>query len=56
VLPPTAFNEVLMLTNLDPIITEASEVLPLWVQWKFLWIVFGCLFSEWVIRKQMGLS
>ena len=21
-----------------------------------LWIVFGCLFSEWVIRKQMGLS
>jgi hypothetical protein len=56
VLPPTAVSEVLALTNLDPIVTETTEVLPLWVQWKFLWIVFGCLFSEWAIRKQMGLS
>lgn len=56
VLPPTAVNEILALTNLDPIVTEATEVLPLWVQWRFLWIVFGCLFSEWVVRKQMGLS
>ncbi len=56
VLPPTAINEVLALTNLDPIILEATDVLPMWVQWKFLWTVFGCLFLEWAIRKQMGLS
>jgi hypothetical protein len=56
VLPPTAVSEVLALTNLDPIVTESTEVLPLWVQWKFLWIVFGCLFTEWAVRKQKGLS
>jgi hypothetical protein len=56
VLPPTAVGEILGLTNFDPIITESTEVIPLWVQWKFLWIVFGCLFSEWAIRKQLGLS
>lgn len=56
VLPPTAIGEILKLTDLEPVITEKTETLPLWVQWKFLWIVFGCLFSEWVIRKRMGLS
>jgi hypothetical protein len=56
VLPPTAVPEILALTNLDPIVSETTDVRPLWVEWKFLWIVFGCLFSEWAIRKQMGLS
>ena len=56
VLPPTAVSEILALTNLDPLVSETTEVLPLWVQWKFLWIVVGCLFSEWAIRKQLGLS
>jgi hypothetical protein len=56
VLPPTAVSEVLALTNLDPIVTVTTSVLPLWVQWKFLWIVFGCLCSEWAIRKYLGLS
>jgi hypothetical protein len=56
VLPPTAVAEVLALTDLNPIVTETNEVQPRWVQWKFLWIVFGCLFVEWVIRKQQGLS
>jgi hypothetical protein len=56
VLPPTAVSEVLALTNLDPIVTEATDVLPLWVQWKYLWIVFGCLCSEWAVRKHRGLS
>jgi hypothetical protein len=55
-LPPTAVGEVLALTNSDPIVTESTQAIPLWVQWKFLWIVFGCLFSEWAMRKQMGLS
>lgn len=55
-LPPTAVSEVLALTNLKPIITEKTETLPLWVEWKYLWIVFGCLFAEWCVRKRMGLS
>ena len=56
VLPPTAVAEVLALTNLEPIVAEKTETIPLWVQWKFLWIVFGCLFTEWSIRKYLGLS
>jgi len=56
VLPPTAVGEVLGLTDLAPLVTERTQTLPLWVQWKFLWIVFGCLSTEWVIRKRMGLS
>jgi hypothetical protein len=56
VLPPTAVSEILALTDLAPIVTERTEVQPLWVQWKFLWIVFGCLFTEWAIRKHFGLS
>jgi hypothetical protein len=56
VLPPTAVGEVLALTDLKPIVTEKTETLPLWVEWKFLWIVFGCLFAEWCVRKRMGLS
>lgn len=56
VLPPTAVGEVLALTDLEPIVTEKTETLPLWVEWKYLWIVFGCLFAEWRLRKRMGLS
>ena len=55
-LPPTAVAEVLSLTNLEPIVAEKTETLPLWVQWKYLWIVFGCLFTEWSVRKYLGLS
>jgi hypothetical protein len=56
VLPPTAVEEVLKLTNLDPIVAKKTETLPMWAQWKYLWIIFGCLFTEWVKRKQLGLS
>lgn len=56
VLPPTAVSEVIALTNLEPEITEKVETQPLWVQWKFLWIVFACLQTEWIIRKWKGLS
>jgi hypothetical protein len=55
-LPPTAVAEVLKLTNLEPIVTQSTQTLPLWVQWKFLWMVFGCLLTEWSIRKYLGLS
>jgi hypothetical protein len=56
VLPPTAVEEVLQLTNLDPIVTEMIERRPLWLEWKYLWIVFGCLQFEWIVRKWKGLS
>jgi hypothetical protein len=54
--PPTAIAEILELTDLEPIVSERVERRPLWVQWKYLWIVFGCLQLEWVIRKWKGLS
>ena len=56
VIPPTAVAEVLELTNLEPIVSERVETRPLWLEWKFLWIVFGCLQTEWVMRKWKGLS
>lgn len=56
VLPPTAVEEILELTNLEPIVTERIETRPLWLEWKYLWIVFGCLQIEWMIRKWKGLS
>jgi len=56
VLPATSVEEVLELTNLDPIVTEKIERRPLWLEWKYLWIVFGCLQTEWIIRKWKGLS
>lgn len=56
VLPPTAVEEILALTNLEPVVTERIESRPLWLEWKYLWIVFGCLQIEWMIRKWKGLS
>ncbi|MCA9072619.1 MAG: hypothetical protein KDA84_27035, partial [Planctomycetaceae bacterium] len=56
VLPPTSVEEVLELTDLDPIVTKTIERRPLWLEWKYLWIVFGCLQTEWIIRKWKGLS
>lgn len=56
VLPPTAVAEVLQLLKLDPIISEKTETKPLWLEWKYLWLVFGCLQTEWIIRKWKGWS
>ncbi len=56
VIPPTAIEEILALTNLEPIVSEKIQQKPLWVQWKYLWIVFGCLQFEWIIRRRLGLS
>ena len=56
VLPPTAVEEVLNLTDLEPKVTKKPETRPLWLEWKYLWIVFGCLQTEWIIRKWKGLS
>jgi hypothetical protein len=56
VLPPTAVGQVVALTDLEPEVTEKVEAQPLWAQWKFLWIVFACLQTEWIVRKWKGLS
>lgn len=56
VVPPTAMDEILKLTNLDPMTSEKIQQQPLWVQWKYLWIVFGCLQWEWIVRRRLGLS
>lgn len=56
VLPPTAVDEILRLTDLAPIVSEKMERRPLWLEWKYLWLVFGCLQVEWIVRKWKGLS
>lgn len=56
VLPPTAVAEVLELTDLQPVVTHKAQRTPLWSRWKYLWLVFGCLQTEWVVRKWKGLS
>jgi hypothetical protein len=56
VLTPSSIPEVLQLTNLDPLKTEQIAHRPLWLEWKYLWLVFGCLQTEWIIRKWKGLS
>lgn len=56
VLPPTAVDEVLKLTDLAPIVSEKLERRPLWLEWKYLWLVFSCLQVEWIVRKWRGLS
>ncbi|MCA9084358.1 MAG: hypothetical protein KDA81_09900 [Planctomycetaceae bacterium] len=56
VVSPAAITEILALTDLEPIVTEKIETRPLWLEWKYLWIVFGCLQTEWMIRKWKGLS
>ena len=56
VIPPTAIEEILRLMNLEPEVAQKMESRPLWLQWKYLWIVFGCLQAEWIVRKVKGLS
>ena len=56
VIPPTALSEVLQLTELSPEVSERVEREPLWNRWRYLFIVFGCLATEWFIRKRMGLA
>lgn len=55
VLPPTAMSEVIELASLTPEVTETVRRKPLWNRWANLWIVFGCLAVEWIVRKQKGL-
>jgi hypothetical protein len=55
VVPPTAVAEVLQLASLSPEVHETVERTPLWNRWANLWIILGCLFVEWIVRKAKGL-
>ena len=55
VIPPTAIGEVLELVSFTPEVIENVERTPLWNRWSNLFIVLGCLFTEWVVRKAKGL-
>ncbi len=55
VVPPTAVAEVLQLASLSPEVHENVERIPLWNRWANLWIILGCLFVEWIVRKARGL-
>ncbi len=55
VVPPTAIGEVLRLASLSPEVNETIHRTPLWNRWGNLWIVLGCLFIEWIVRKRKGL-
>ena len=55
VVPPTAIDEVIELTDLSPIVTETTRSRAIWAQWKYLWIVVLCMSGEWILRKWKGL-
>src|SRR5690606_21546213 len=55
VLPPTAVGEIMELSALSPRVIEQSVRTPLWNRWSYLWIVVGCLATEWVVRRMIGL-
>jgi hypothetical protein len=55
VIPPTAIAEVLELVSFNPDVNETIQRKPLWNRWSNLFIVLGCLFAEWTVRKGKGL-
>jgi hypothetical protein len=55
VIPPTAIGEVLNLVSFTPDVHETVQRTPLWNRWSNLFIVLGCLFTEWIVRKAKGL-
>jgi hypothetical protein len=55
VIPPTAIGEVFELMSFTPEVVENIEQTPLWNRWSSLFIVLGCLFTEWIVRKAKGL-
>lgn len=56
VIPPTALGELLELVSFTPQVSERVERTPLWNRWSNLFIVLGCLFTEWTVRKSKGLA
>jgi hypothetical protein len=55
VIPPTALSEVLQLVSFTPEVSESIQRTPLWNRCSNLFLVLGCLFTEWIVRKGKGL-
>ena len=55
VLAPTAVGEMLQLSALAPRVIEDSVRTPLWNRWRYFWVVVGCLATEWIVRRRIGL-
>ena len=56
VIPPTALAEWLALQTGMPETISQIERVPLWNRWSCLWIAFGCLATEWFVRRIKGLT
>lgn len=56
VIPPTALAEWLALQTGVPETISQIERQPLWNRWSCLWIAFGCLATEWIVRRVKGLT
>ena len=56
VIPPTALAEWLTLQTGIPETILQVERQPLWNRWSSLWIAFGCLATEWFVRRMRGLT
>jgi len=56
VIPPTALAEWLTLQTGVPETISQVERQPLWNRWSCLWVAFGCLATEWFVRRLKGLT
>ncbi len=52
---PAALEEVLHVISLAPDVTTTQRVTPLWNRWSNLWVILGCLTTDWWIRRRKGL-
>ncbi len=55
IISPAAVPEVIRLETLDHESAPIERRTPLWNRWRYLWLVLGCLCTEWVVRKSKGL-
>lgn len=53
--PPTAVEELIRLTDLEPRIRVETVRGPQWDRWPLLWLLCGVLSLEWALRKSTGL-
>ena len=54
-IPPAAIDEVLHLVSTDPEISRTRRSTPLWDRWSYLFLILGCLTTDWWIRRTRGL-
>ncbi len=54
-LPPYAVPAMLQNLGLRPSIVEHETRLPLWNEWRWLWLVLGLLALEWSLRRFAGV-